>query len=79
MTHAHAGGINASSARKAESFTVGAIHNLSKRTSVFGGYQHVYISNANGAGANSFDQYTAPDYATGKGRATYSIGIRHNF
>jgi predicted porin len=79
MTHADAGGINASAARKAQSFTVGAIHNLSKRTSIFGGYQHVYITNANGAGANNFDQYVAPDYATGKGRATYSIGLRHNF
>jgi hypothetical protein len=79
MTHADAGGINNSAARKAQSFTVGAIHNLSKRTSIFGGYQHVYITNANGAGANNFDQYVAPDYATGKGRATYSIGLRHNF
>ena len=31
----------AAAARKADSFTVGAIHNLSKRTSFFGGYQHV--------------------------------------
>ncbi len=33
MTKAHAGGVNAAAARKADSFTVGAIHNLSKRTS----------------------------------------------
>jgi predicted porin len=78
-TTAHAGGINASAARKAQSFTVGAIHNLSKRTSVFGGYQHVYITNPNGPGANDFDQYVAPDYSTGRGRATYTIGLRHNF
>ena len=79
MTHANAGGINGSLARKAQSFTVGAIHNLSKRTSVFGGYQHVYITNDNTNAANDFGAYTAPDYAQGKGRATYSIGVRHNF
>jgi hypothetical protein len=46
---------------------------------VFGGYQHVYITNPNGPGANDFDQYVAPDYSTGRGRATYTIGLRHNF
>ena len=50
--------------RKADSFTVGAIHNLSKRTSVFGGYQHVYVTNPNGAAANDLahatGSYTAP-------------------
>ena len=68
MTNAHAGGINASAARKAQSFTVGAIHNLSKRTSIFGGYQHVYVTNANGAAQITWyaDQYVAPGYATGK-------------
>ena len=52
MTKAHAGGVNAAAARKADSFTVGAIHNLSKRTSFFGGYQHVYLDNPNAAAAN---------------------------
>ena len=78
MTTAQAGGINNAAARKADSFTVGAIHNLSKRTSIFGGYQHVYVTNPNGAGANDQGNYIAPAYATGN-RATYTIGVRHNF
>lgn len=81
MTKAHAGGVNAAAARKADSFTVGAIHNLSKRTSIFGGYQHVYITNPNGAAANDLGgavSYIQPTYATGN-RSTYTIGVRHNF
>ncbi|MDN5751948.1 MAG: porin [Nitrosospira sp.] len=78
MTKAHAGGITGAAARSADSFTVGAIHNLSKRTSLFGGYQHVYVENPNGAAANSFNNVVAPSYATGN-RSTYTIGVRHNF
>ena len=78
MTSAAAGGINNAQARKVDSFTVGAIHNLSKRTSLFGGYQHVYVNNPNGALANNEGNYIAPAYATGN-RATYTIGVRHNF
>ncbi|SFW10621.1 porin [Nitrosovibrio sp. Nv17] len=78
MTRADAGGIYNSARRKADSFTVGAIHNLSKRTSLFGGYQHVYVTNANGAAANDIGGAIAPVYATGN-RATYTIGVRHNF
>ena len=78
MTTANAGGIHSAAARKADSFTVGAIHNLSKRTSLFGGYQHVYVTNPNGAAANDQGVYIAPAYVTGN-RATYTIGVRHNF
>ncbi|SEP09817.1 porin [Nitrosovibrio sp. Nv6] len=81
MTKAHAGGVNAAAARKADSFTVGAIHNLSKRTSIFGGYQHVYVTNPNGAAVNDLGgvvSYNQPSYATGN-RSTYTIGVRHNF
>lgn len=78
MTKAHAGGINSAAARSADSFTVGAIHNLSKRTSLFGGYQHVYVDNPNAAAANNIGAITAPNYATGN-RSTYTIGVRHNF
>ncbi len=84
MTKAHAGGVNNAAARKADSFTVGAIHNLSKRTSLFGGYQHVYITNPNGAAANDLGtatvSYAAPSYApSGANRSTFTIGVRHNF
>jgi general bacterial porin, GBP family len=81
MTKAHAGGVNSAAARSADSFTVGAIHNLSKRTSVFGGYQHVYVDNPNGAAVNNLGAgtgFVSPSYATGS-RATYTIGVRHNF
>lgn len=78
MTKAHAGGINSAAARSADSFTVGAIHNLSKRTSLFGGYQHVYVDNPNAAAANNIGNVNAPAYATGN-RSTYTIGVRHNF
>lgn len=78
MTNAKAGGINSAAARNVDSFTVGAIHNLSKRTSVFGGYQHVYVDNPNAAAVNNFGGINAPNYATGS-RATYTIGVRHNF
>lgn len=49
--------------RKAVNLTLGGIHALSKRTTVFGGYQRVNVS---AAGSN-------PD------RKTLSIGMRHNF
>ena len=82
MTKAHSGGINNSQSRSADSFTVGAIHSLSKRTSIFGGYQHVYVDNPNAATANNLvnggNDYNAPAYATGS-RSTYTIGVRHNF
>ena len=84
MTKAHGGGVFGAAGRKADSFTVGAIHNLSKRTSIFGGYQHVYNHHAGpvpnlaatGLGGNPGGGDIA--YTTGN-RATYTIGIRHNF
>ena len=72
--------------RREAAFTVGAIHNLSKRTSFFGGYQHVYLDNPNAAAANDLSNaanavsYTAPSYApAGSNRSTFTIGLRHNF
>ena len=87
MTKADAGGVNGAAARKADSFTVGAIHNLSKRTSLFGGYQHVYVDNPNAAAVNDLItapgatvNYVAPTYvAPGSNRSTFTIGLRHNF
>ncbi|MBA4142562.1 MAG: porin [Nitrosospira sp.] len=83
MTNAHAGGVNAAARRNVDSFTVGAIHNLSKRTSLFGGYQKVYVTNPNGADVNDLGgtvSYAAPNYvASGANRSTYTIGVRHNF
>ena len=63
MTNAHglAGG---ASRREVSSFTVGAIHNLSKRSSLFGGYQRAMVDDRNAVFRDS---------------NTYSIGMRHNF
>lgn len=51
--------------RRASNVTVGAIHALSKRTTVFGGYQRVNVDNGSGV--------ADPD------RKTLSLGMRHNF
>lgn len=63
MTRAHglAGGAQS---RDVDSFTVGAIHNLSKRSSLFGGYQRAMIDGATAVFRDS---------------NTYSVGMRHNF
>lgn len=51
--------------RKAENITVGAFYDLSKRSSIFGGYQHV----------NTEDKNNATDHD----RNTWSVGMRHHF
>ncbi|AEJ02913.1 porin Gram-negative type [Nitrosomonas sp. Is79A3] len=63
MTNAHglAGG---PAKREVSSFTVGAIHNLSKRSSLFGGYQRAMVDDRN---------------AIFKDSNTYTVGMRHNF
>ena len=78
----NADAIGGVAARENNSFTVGAIHALSKRTSMFGGYQRVTM----GAGvAAATDTNTGTDasanaagYAAGN-RNTWTIGMRHNF
>ncbi len=50
--------------REVSSFTVGAIHNLSKRSSLFGGYQRAMVDDKN---------------AIFKDSDTYTVGMRHNF
>jgi predicted porin len=82
-THAEAGGISGGVARDARSFTVGAIHSLSKRTSLFGGYQRVSqgATGASVAETNDGGAYMtggANTYAQGN-RNTWTIGMRHNF
>lgn len=51
--------------RKARSFTVGALYHLSKRTNLFGGYQHV----------NVIDRNETID----RDRNTWTVGLRHLF
>lgn len=67
MSHARkVNGIISASSKDARSFTVGAIHELSKRSSLFGGYQRVDVRD-HAAGAVDTD------------RNTYTVGMRHNF
>ncbi len=63
MTHANGTAIAAK--REVTSFTVGLIHNLSKRSSLFGGYQRGMVD--------------ASAASTFRDSDTYSVGMRHNF
>ncbi len=63
--------------RKVENITVGVIHNLSRRTSLFGGYQRVWVKDNNQANLTALDPtiVTTAD----ADRNVYSVGIRHDF
>ncbi|MDO8437644.1 MAG: porin [Nitrosomonadaceae bacterium] len=77
----NADAIGTTAARDATSFTVGAIHSLSKRTSLFGGYQRVTqgLSGANASGGTTGEAgHTAGTYGAGN-RNTWTVGMRHNF
>ncbi len=65
MTNADA--TSAAASRDVSSFTVGAIHRLSKRSSLFGGYQRVMIDNRNDP--------TRVDNDSNR----YTVGMRHDF
>ena len=56
---------NVSASRKSKSYTVGAFHHLSQRTSLFTGYQHVNVEDKNSTVDRDSNIWTA--------------GIRHNF
>ena len=51
--------------RNVENITVGVIHNLSRRSSLFGGYQRVWVKDRN--------------LAVDTDRNVYSVGVRHDF
>lgn len=57
------------SKRNVENITVGVIHNLSRRSSLFGGYQRVWVNDKNRAVLG------APD----ADRNVYTVGVRHDF
>ena len=63
MTNAN-GVVGLAQSREVSSFTVGAIHNLSKRSSLFGGYQRAMVDDKNAVFRDS---------------DTWSLGMRHNF
>lgn len=65
MTKAKSEGL--ANRRNVENITVGVIHNLSRRSSLFGGYQRVWVKDRNLAPGVDAD------------RNVYSVGIRHDF
>ena len=67
MTDANATALAAK--REVSSFTVGLIHNLSKRSSLFGGYQRAMVD----------DRNTIATSNPLRDANTYSVGVRHNF
>ena len=84
----NADAVGTSLARENNSFTVGAIHALSKRTSLFGGYQRVAMGGP--ATSAAYPITGGADSAGGTAgagahslahgnRNTWTIGMRHNF
>ncbi len=55
--------------RNVENITIGVIHNLSRRSSLFGGYQRVWVKDRNAAALGAGDA----------DRNVYSVGVRHDF
>ena len=70
-------GVVVASEREAKSLALGAIHMISKRTRVFGGYQRVNVDGArtvdNTSGVGTGVLATQPD------RSTWTLGMRHDF
>ena len=73
----NAAGVITASEREAKNLTVGAIHMISKRTRVFGGYQRVNVDGARNI-ANTAATGTAV-LATEPDRSTWTLGMRHDF
>ena len=68
--------------REAKNLTAGAIYSLSKRTRVFGGYQRVNVDGARNIANTITSTPTVPVtavLATQPDRATWTIGMRHEF
>lgn len=73
----NAAGVITASEREAKSLALGAIHMISKRTRVFGGYQRVNVD-----GARIVNNSTATGtavLATQPDRSTWTLGMRHDF
>ena len=73
----NAAGVVTASEREAKSLALGAIHMISKRTRVFGGYQRVNVDGARDV-ANTLGTGTAV-LATQPDRSTWTLGMRHDF
>ena len=76
----NAAGVVVANEREAKSVALGAIHMLSKRTRVFGGYQRVSVDGAHvvsQAGTTSTSGTAV--LATQPDRSTWTLGMRHDF
>ena len=73
----NAAGVITAAERESKSLALGAIHMLSKRTRVFGGYQRVNVDGARNV-ANTTTTGTAV-LATQPDRSTWTLGMRHDF
>ena len=73
----NAAGVVQASEREAKSLALGAIHMISKRTRVFGGYQRVNVDGARNV-ANTTTTGTGV-LATQPDRSTWTLGMRHDF
>ena len=71
------GGVVTSNEREAKNFTAGAIYSLSKRTRVFGGFQHVSVDGARNVANTDVDGVGAS--AEQPDRSTWTLGMRHDF
>lgn len=65
--------------REAQNFTVGAIYNFSKRTTVFGGYQRVSVEGGRDVANTPNSTQAQVNAAVQPDRSTWSVGLRHNF
>ena len=70
-------GLVVASEREAKSLALGAIHMISKRTRVFGGYQRVNVDGARNV-PNTTTTGTGV-LATQPDRSTWTLGMRHDF
>jgi len=76
-------GLVTANEREAKNLTIGAIHSISKRTRVFGGYQRVNVDGARTvnnvqSSANLSVAGTTP-LATQPDRSVWTVGLRHDF
>ena len=76
-------GLVTANEREAKNLTIGAIHSISKRTRVFGGYQRVNVDGARTVNnvQSSADLSVAgtTPLATQPDRSVWSVGLRHDF
>lgn len=65
--------------RKAKNLTVGAIHKLSKRSSLFGGFQRVSVDGFSTVASGGGTVGAAAALAIQPDRSVWTLGMRHNF